>query len=187
MKLKLSKTSWVLITIGVIIIPLVSLSLLHSQQLKQQNQLSEELALSQLKLNGFQLGQLSGQQGELEEKLSQTTSQLEATRRMLSQPNGGIATSNILFDIAEACDVAVTDISSSGLTIAELDGIPCSALPLTAKVEGDIPALVSFVTGLSNELTTSIVESLEIIIPEATSGDNSSANIQLVIYSYRGD
>ncbi len=185
--MKLSRTSWLLITIGVIIIPLVSLSLLHSQQLKEQNQLSDALALAQLKLNGFQLEQLSGQQGELEEKLSQTTSQLEAARYMLSQPNGGIVTSNILFDIAEAHGVAVTEISSPGLTIDELNGILCSVLPLTARVEGEVPALVSFVTDLSNELTTSIVESLEIIIPEATSGDNSSVNIQLVIYSYQGE
>ena len=187
MKLKLGKTSWLLIIIGIIVIPLVSLSFIYYQQITRQNQLSEELALAQTKLNGFQFEQLSSRQGELEEQLNQAKSQLETTRCMFSQPNGGITTSNILFDVAEACGVAVTGISSPGLTVADLNGIPCSVLPLTAAVEGDVPALVGFVTELSNELTTGVVQSLEIIIPEAASSDNSSANIQLVIYSYEGD
>jgi hypothetical protein len=106
---------------------------------------------------------------------------------MLSQPNGSIVTSGILFDIAEAYGVEVTEISSSGPTNGELEGIACSVLPLTARVEGDVPALINFITRLNSDLTTGVVKSAEISIPETTDEEESSANIQLVIYNYQGD
>ena len=185
--MKISKTSWLLIAIGVFIITMVSLGAVRYQQVNQQNQMNEELALAEMKLNEFQLEQLSDRQGELEEQLSQTISQLGAAKAILSQPNGSIAASGILFDIAEAYGVEVTEISSPGPTNDELEGIACSVLPLAARVEGNVPALINFITRLNSDLTTGVVKSAEISIPEATGEEESSANIQLVIYSYQGD
>ena len=183
--MKLGKTSWLLLTIGVFIIPLAGLGAVRYQQVIQQNQLNEELTSAELKLNGFQLEKLSNQQGELENQLSQTESQLEAAKAILSQPLGSIATSNILFDVAEACGVTVTEISSSGWASDVLEVIPCSVLSLTARVEGDVPKLVSYITRLNGDLTTGVVKSVEIIILETTSEEKASANIQMVIYSYQ--
>jgi len=184
--LKISKTSWLLVAIGVFIIAMVGLGAVRYQQVNQQNQMNEELALAEMKLNEFKLEQLSDRQGELEEQLSQTISQLGAAKAIFSQPNGSIVASGILLDIAEAYGVEVTEISSSGLASGELEGIACSVLPLDARVEGDVPALINFITRLNSDLTTGVVRSAEISIPEAT-GEESSANIQLVIYSYQGD
>ena len=185
--MKISKTSWLLIVVGVFIIAMVGLGAVRYQQVNQQNQLNEELALAEMKLNEFKLEQLSDRQGELEEQLSQTISQLGAAKAIFSQPNGSIVTSGILFDIAEAYGVEVTEISSPGPTNGELEGIACSVLPLAARVEGDVPALINFITRLNSDLTTGVVKSAEISIPEATGEEESSANIQLVIYSYQGD
>jgi hypothetical protein len=92
-----------------------------------------------------------------------------------------------LFDIAEAYGVEVTELSSSGLVSEELEGVPCSVLSLTVRVEGDIPDLIGFITKLNDDFTTGVVQSVEISIPETTGGEESSANIQLVIYTHRGD
>jgi len=185
--LKLSKTSWLLLAIGAFIIILAGLGAFRFQQVRQQNQLNEELVLAQLKLKAVQLEQLAQRQGELERHLSQTTSQFQAARTTLSQPVGSIGASSTLFDIAEACGAEVTEISSSGRTSEELEGIPCSVLTLTARVEGDVPNLVSFITELNSYLRNGVVKSVEISIPEMTSEEKSSANIQLVVYSYQGD
>jgi len=185
--LKLSKTSWLLLAIGAFIIPLASLGAVHFQQVHQQNQLNEELALVQLNLKAVQLEQLAQRHEELERHLSQTISQFQAARTILSQPVGSIGASSILFDIAEACGAEVIEISSPGLTSAKLEGIPCSVLSLSARVKGDVSDLVSFLTKLNDKLTTGIVKSVEIGIPETTSEEKTSANIQLAIYTYQGD
>jgi len=185
--LKLSKTSWLLLAIGAFIIILAGLGTVRSQQVRQQNQLNDELALAQLKLEAVQLEQLAQRQGELERHLSQTTSQIQAARTILSQPVGSIDASSTLFDTAEACGVEVTEISSSGRTSEELEGIPCSVLTLTARVEGDVLDLVSFITKLNGDLRNGVVKSVEISIPEMTTEEKSSANIQLVVYTCQGD
>lgn len=184
--MKLSKTSWLVIIVGIFVIALLGLGVVRSQQVQQQNQLSEELASAELRLKGIQLKPLSHQQEELENGLSQTRSQLEAVKAIVSQPIESITISSILFDTAEAHGVNLTEITSSSIASDRLEGLACSVLRLTAKVKGEVPKLVSFITGLNGNLTTGVMKSVEISIPEVA-GEEASANIQLAVYTYQGE
>ena len=113
--------------------------------------------------------------------------QLDAAKAILSQPIGSIVASDTLFNIAETCGVEVTEISSSGSAGGELEGIACSVLPLTARVEGDIPNLINFIIKLNGDFTTGAVKSVDISVSENTTEERSSANIQLLVYTYQGD
>jgi hypothetical protein len=183
--MKLSKTGWLLITVGVFLIVLIGLGALRSQQIRQQNQLGEELSTVEIKLNGVQLEQLSRRQEELEQQLSQTVSKFDDARGTLSQSIGSLAISYILFDIADANSVEVTAVSSSGLTSSELGGLTCSALPVTTIIRGELTDIVDFVTRLNGELTTGVISSVEITVPEET-GELTYAYIELVVYAYQG-
>ena len=185
--MKLSKKSLLIIAVGIFIIALVGLWTVHSQQVNELNQLKEKLNTAELKLSGLQPEKSSQRQEELERQLNQTISQSETARASLSQPIESIAISDIIFDIAEDYGVEVTEISSSGIANEELAGITCSALPLTAKVEGEVTDITSFITKLNEELATGVVRSVAISIPETTDeGEETSADIQVVIYTYRG-
>lgn len=184
--MKLSKTSWLLLAVGIFIIAFVGLGAVHYQQVQQENRLDDELALAQLKLKGIKLEQLSYQQEELEKQLGQTISWSGTAKAILSQPIRSVATSETLFDTAAVYGVEVTEISSPGLASDELEGITGSVLALTVRVEGDVSDLISFIIKLNNNLTTGVVKSVEISVPETTSEGKSSANIQLVIYTYQG-
>ena len=184
--MKLSKTSWLIIIIGFFVIILVGLGVVRSQQVHQQNELNEQLALAQSKIQVIQLEQLSHRQGELERHLSETDSQSESAKKILSQPIRSITISDLLFNVAEANSVNVTEITSSGLASEELAGVTCSVLPFTARVEGELTNLVSYITMLNSDLTTGFVKSVEINVPETSSTKKPSANIQLVIYTYQG-
>lgn len=184
--MKLSKTSWLIIIIGFFVIILVGLGIVRSQQVHQQNELNEQLALAQSKIQVIQLEQLSHRQGELERHLSETDSQSESAKKILSQPIRSITISDLLFNVAEANSVNVTEITSSGLASEELAGVTCSVLPFTARVEGELTNLVSYITRLNSDLATGFVKSVEINVPEASSTKKPSANIQLVIYTYQG-
>jgi len=186
--LKLSKTSLVLLVIGILVIAFGSLGAVRFQQINQHTRLSEELASSQLQLKKFQLDKLSYRQSELESHLNQAISQFEAAEATLSQSVGSIATSSILFNIAVANGVEVTEVSSPGSASDSLGGVTCSVLTLTATVEGDVPNLVSFITQLNNDLKAGFVKSVDISIPEENSeeGEKPSADIQLLVYTYQG-
>jgi cell division protein FtsB len=184
--LKLSKTSWLIIIIGVFVIVLIGLGIVRSQQVHQQNELNEQLALTRSKIQVIQLEQLSLRQGDLERQLSETDSQSESAKKILSQPVRSVTISDFLFDTAEANSVNITEINSSGLASEELAGVTCSVLPFTAKVEGELTNLVSYITKLNNDLATGFVKSVEISVPETSSTKKPSANIQLIIYTYQG-
>lgn len=184
--MKLSKITWLVIGIGIFVVVGVGLGMVRYQQVDEQDELEEKLALAQSKLEQVQLEELSSQQTELNGQLSQATSQFEAVKATFSQPIGSIAATSMLFDIAKAHGLEVTEMTSPGPTIDSLKGVTCSVLPITAKVEGDVPNLVSLVTELNSSLTTGVVKSITIVIPEATSGEKASADIQMVVYIYQG-
>ena len=185
--MKLSKTSWLILTVGIIIIVFASLGNIRLQQIHERNQLDEELSLAEWRLNEFQLEQLSSKQEELEKQLGQTISELETAKAVLSQPIGGIAANDILLSIAEACSVKVIEISSSGRTNGDLEGVTCLVLPLTARVEGDVSSLISFIIRLNGDFMSGVVKSVDISVSNNHGDERSSANIQLLIYTYQGD
>ena len=182
--MKLSKKSWLILTIVILIIASASLGVAHSQQVHEQRRLSEELSLAGSRLNRFQFEQLSSQQKELEEQLSQIVSQSETSDAASPQPIRSIAINDSLLNIAKARDVKIIDISTSGAVSGDLEGIPCRILTLTTRVEGDTPNLIRFTTDLIDNLTNSVIKSVEINIPRDTSKAKSSANIKLAIYYY---
>ena len=183
----LSKTSWIILTVGISIIAFASLGFARAQQLHERNQLNEELSTAELRLNRLQLSQLSSQREELEKQLTESIAQLETTKTILSQPAESIAASSTLFNIAETCDVEITEISSSGLASGDLEGITCSVLPFTVRAEGVISSLMSFIFTLNDDFITGAVESVDISVSENTTEERSSANIRLLIYTYKGD
>lgn len=183
--MKLSKTGWFIIAIGLFLIALAGLGAVRSQQVHQQNQLNEKLSTAKLKLNGFQFEPLAQQKDELKWRLDQTLAQSEAARTMLSQPIGSIAINDILFRLAEDYRVTVAQVTSSGLAEEKLAGINCSVLPLTTIVTGNLTDIVGFITTLSGDLTADVIRSVEISLPDMTS-DNASASIELAVYSYQG-
>jgi len=185
--LKLTKTSWILLTVGVFIIVFASLGVVLYQRLDQQSHLEDELKLAQQKLNVVQLEPLSQQRAGLEEQLNEIVSESEDAKAVLSQAVTSTAVSDTLFDIAATYDVTITELSSTGLAAEELAGVTCSALPFTGRVEGDLSDIVSFVVRLNNDLTTGVVRSVAINVPPTSNGENSTASLTLVIYSYQGD
>lgn len=185
--MKLSKTSWLVLTIGVFVILFAGLGVVRLQQVQEQNQLRGEIALAEQELDGFQREQLSSQEIELEKQLDQATSQFEAVKAIFSQPIKSVAASTILFDMAEAYGLEVTEMSSLGPASDSFDGIDCSAISLTARVEGDVTNLVSFIIKLNSQLVTDVIRSITINFPEVGSGEKASADIHMVIYTYQGD
>jgi uncharacterized small protein (DUF1192 family)/phosphohistidine swiveling domain-containing protein len=185
--LKVSKKTWLVIGTGIFIIALAALGIVSFRQVHDKNQLNELLVSSQSVLQRNQFESLSSQQTELEERLSQITPEFEAVKAKLSQPVSSTAAASALFDVAKTYGLVVIEMTSSSPTNESVEGVTLSAMSVTAKVEGNMSKIGDFITALNNLLKTSAVKSVEITAPEMTNGDNASASIQLVVYTYRGE
>lgn len=176
-----------MIVVGAFVIALAGLGMVGFQQVEEQDQLNKQFDVSQSQLGGIQLAPLSSQQVELEERLSQATSQLEAAKGILRQSASSVAAAATLFEVAETYGLVITELTSPGVAGENLEGAPLSVISLTVKVDGDVPDLVDFVTTLNRLFTTGVVKSVTITIPDEASGDNISASVHLAVYTYRGD
>jgi hypothetical protein len=185
--LKLSKTSWLMLSIGIFVVVAVGLGLTRSQQLNEQGRLDEELSVAEKRLNNLQVKELGQQQEELQRRLDEGTIRLMAAKDNLRQAVKSITVIDEFFEIAQSCSVEVMGISSSSIKQEKLEGIVCSAITLNAAVQGEALNLISFITKLNNDFTTGVVKSAQISIPEEASESEPSASVQMVVYAYEGD
>jgi type II secretory pathway pseudopilin PulG len=185
--LKLSKKSYFIVILGIVASIFAGLWVMRSQQAQEQERLYEELSIAAMRLDNVKSDEVLSQQGELERQISQTLSQLETAKTTLSQSAESINVSGTLFGIAEETGVEITEISSSYHSVGDWEGVTFSVLPLNVTVEGDVPGILSFIGSLDHTLTSAVIKSAVITIPETTSEEKPSANIQLGIYSYQGE
>lgn len=183
--IKLSKTSWLILAAGVFIVILAGLGLTRSQQLDEQNQLDEALALSTSRLNMLEVSQLKLEEAELQQRLDETMVEFEEVKDRLRQTVVSVDVTDELFRIAEYSDVKIMSMMSSAQSNGNLGPISCLTTSIRANIMGSASDLIDFILNLNSGYTTGIVQSVNISIPEETS-DNSTAAITLSIYSYEG-
>ncbi len=177
--MKITKTSWLILALGIFVITFASLGAARSQKLNEGQQISEELAMAEMRLSKLDLTELTAKQDGLQEQIKQAAQQRETAKATLSQRNDSITISDSVFSIARTSGVVVTQIGSSSLTRSKLDKLSCLSLPLTVSVQGEVPNLIDFIMSLNNDLLTGIVKSAQITIPKAADGttDNVTGNV----------
>lgn len=196
---KLSKTSLVILIIGVIVVAFGILGVTRANQVKQQQRLDEELAMAEMLLSKIQLDGLRSQKDELEGRLEQAAPELETVSDDLNQPIDSITVVDSLFAVAGASGVEIVDLRSSQLGSGKLEGIDCSTIQLNMQVQGSVPDLIGFVIRLNNDFVTGVVElvQMDTQMYEDTEGELEeepaeedeeipSVNIRMIVYSHQG-
>jgi hypothetical protein len=201
--MRLSKTSWLLLAVGIVVIMLGSLGMAYREQVDSQQQLEQDLSLAEMKLSLFSFGNLYAQQEELEGRLAEAKINLKSAKAKLYRPTTSIAASSILYNVASDCKVEILEVSSPGLGGGNMEGVTCSVLTFTAKVEGDLPDLLKFASDLTSKFPTGLIQSVQIDIPKAAENEETEeddaaadededeakpvADVQVIIYSYAGE
>ena len=166
--MKLTKASWLMLMGGIFIIVFAGLGLAYSRQTQEQTRLAQEMAQAQLILAKSSPAELSSEKDELEKRLTQSQSQLEALKASLSPVVQSIEASDALFDIAETCGVEVIGSRSTPPSVEALNGVGYSTLCLKVRLEGDVTNIIRFIHTWTEENLTGVVKSVRINVPEIT-------------------
>ena len=201
--MRLSKTALTFLAIGILVVLSASLLMAYFQEGQEQDRLSQELSAVQLLLAKqwvkFSSEEFPSQQSELESRLALAESQINSAKVNLRQSLESIEITDAFFEIAEANEVKIVEIgeveivetSPPGWPEEDTDEISFSAMTLTAKIEGDVPNLVNFISELSERFPTSVYELTEIAIPEVAVEEEEveqpSATLKLYIHTYEGN
>ncbi len=183
--MKIGKKSWLTIALGFLIIAAAGLSLVYFQHLQEREQLKEDLGSTRSRLNSVSLEALTQRQNVLEEDFNRARTLYEAEEVKLVQSVENIVLSDVLYTVAGANSVNITEMHSSDIFREEVEGVSCLALALDAKANGNVDNLIAFITQLNVDLATAVVKSVSMDIPPSDSSAIPSASIKLVIYTYR--
>ncbi len=184
--MKLSKTSWLILSIGIFVVVLAGLGLTRSQQLQAQGQLGEELGVAEMRLNKLGVEELHLKQEDLQRQLDERIAELAGAKDKMRQTVESINVTDEFFEIAQSCYVEIDSISSSNIKSDKLGNINCSVITLDALVEGEVSNIIDFAIKLNNDFTTGIVESARISIPEITDEEEPKISVDMVVYTYEG-
>jgi hypothetical protein len=185
--MKLSKTSWLILSAGVFTVVLAGLGVTRTGQMKEQNKLDEELGMYTSILEKSQAIPLETQLGDLQEKLKESESQLAEAKDRLRQTVLSVDVTDNFFQIANYCQVIVMNLNTSSISKIAINDVSFSTISITASVTGELSSLIDFIISLNKGYTTGFVRSAQLSV-EDTSGDTSAAKatINMVIYSYEG-
>jgi hypothetical protein len=206
---KLSKTSWLILSGGVFVVILAGLGVTRSQQLQERNRMNEELSLSETRLDKMDITDLRRQSEDLRQQVDEVRTQLDEAKGRLRQTVVSVDVTDELFKIAGYSGVTITSMTTSTISSKELEGIGLSTMSLTVQAKGDLDKIVDFVVNLNNDYATGYVKSAQITVPlldgepaevsgEAAGDEGGGATggpaesgvavaIQMVVYSYEGD
>jgi hypothetical protein len=226
---KIGKTSWIFLVIGVILIASVSLSMLYSRETDQLKQLDTQLSLSKQKLALAKNDDLIAQKDQLTGQIGSYNAQIDSTKGKLSNSEDSISATNSILAAAQNAGVTVVSVDSSGQSTGDLVGTGCNILSINIRVEGDVSNITSFVKDLGVRFPTGMTQSVQVNsemstitptptpaptpTPTPTPSDTptpvptltptptpaptyvlppvlvtkTSANVQIIIYSYKGE
>ena len=172
---------WILLSVGICVMAFSSLGIARGQQVSEQSRMREEVELAKTRLKEIDLEGLSLRQDELELKLAEAQSQLNAVKQVLTQSIGSIDASGRLFAMARECGVTINEIRTWEVKKGNLEGIECPVLPLNINIQGDISSLIAYIVCLNERFITGIVDEVDIYAIEDNSGNQFAAEITLLI------
>ena len=183
---KISKTGWVILIVGILVIALGSLGMAYMQQNNEQDRMGVEISEATLRLDEFILDEYYADRDALEEKLSKILSEHETAKGVLSPTIESIDITGDLFRIAELCNVEIVKISSSPFSENKVSELAFYVLPINIEVEGEITDIIEYLNKLDSDFSTGFVESVGTYLPEADSEEETSASISIKMYTYGG-
>ena len=113
--MKLSKTAWLILVIGIFVIASGSLYWLYLQEGPKQEELSEQLSAVQAKIPKLaaERADLESTLTELEDKLTRVTSQLTTAKVVFPAAVESIEVDELLFGIANNWDLEIITLTAS--------------------------------------------------------------------------
>lgn len=187
MGIKVSKRVWVLLSVGIFLVLLVTLGMAYRTQAREQGQLNKQITAAEEATTRISLAELEAKEAEFKAQLAVADAQTAAIKADLNQSTNGIAAADALLQIAAKARVNLTEVASAAAAVQKVETLNCAVLPLSVKVEGEIQNLMTFILSISQTFATGIIRSVDVNIPptgDAAQLGRSKASIVLNIYCY---
>ena len=167
---RLSRTAWLILGIGILVIVLGSLGTIYRAQASEQKELTSQLAMAQATLPKLasEKEALESQLTQLGKKLTQTTSLLNQAESEFPESVESVDYDEALFRIADNCDLEITKLTASEASDKEVEDITFSITSLNVEVEGEVIDILDFFDAIATgkDFANASANLVDIEIPE---------------------
>ena len=188
--MKFGKITWLILGIGIFVIGGISLYLVYQEQTDEQDSLNLSLLAAEATLPTLisETNNLENELAQLEDDLAQALDELDEVERQFPDSIESSDYGDLLFDMAQNLGLEVTSFTSSGPSVITEDGLRYEATYFTMGVEGEVDAILQYLTNIQveSEFWTATIDVVNIDIALPAAEEETSANISLRILSYRG-
>ena len=185
LKINLSKTSWIILSVGIFLVVLGGLGVTYSQKVKEKSKAEEDLELTNIRLDMFNISELETEKYNLEVNLANKTKQHETLSKGLVQSVISSDVTEKCYEIADESNVEIFSIGSTEIKNVKLAALECISINVQVTVTGELSDFVTYVQNINKEFSTGYISSIKIEISEVEDEPNK-ATIQLAVYSYEG-
>jgi len=197
--MKLSKTAWLILGIGIFVIAFGGLCLVYFRQGSEREQLNDSLLVAQATLPKVvsekedwerQLAQWESQLAQLESELAQAKLLLAESKMSFPKAVESIEYGEKLFKIADDCDLELTKLTSlepADINVEpadenvepgdkESEDITYSVTSFVVDVNGEVANMLDFINTIatSKAFTTATVELVDIEVPQPLSEEEKA-------------
>jgi hypothetical protein len=192
--MKLSRTAWLILGIGVLVIALGSLYMVYSRQSSAQQELAASLSQARAREPKV-ISDREAAAAELtkgQNKLAEATSLLTKSQAQFPKSVVSIEYGEALWEIADACDLEVMKLTAAEPSNKKVGDITFTVFSFEVKVRGEVDDILDFISDIarSEHFTAATVELVNIKVPEPPEEGEEpelpTATIRLVGYSYEG-
>ena len=182
-KINLSKTSWIILSVGIFLVVLAGLGLTYSQKTKEKKEIDEQLEFTNARLESFNISELQSEKYGLEANLATNISRHESLSENLVESVISSDVTEKCYEIASQSHVEIVNIGSTEIKTVKLAALECISINLQITVTGELPDFVTYVENLNKEFPTGYITSVKIELTEEEDQENKAA-VQLAVYSY---
>ena len=193
--MRFSTTARLILGIGIFAIVIGVVGWFYLQKAQEQSQLDNSLSLAQTTLPTIisQKNDLVSQLTQLESDLAQAESSLAQAKAKFPESVESIEYDEVLFDIADDCDLNITNLTASEPGDEEVESVHFSVASFTVDVRGTVAEILKFLNTIATSeysptetnFINATIASVNMAVTET--GWTWSATINLVIYDYRGE
>lgn len=193
--MKFSRITWLILGTGILAIAAAGLYIVYQDQADEQDSLNQSLLAAEATLPELvsETNDLENELAQLEDDLAQAQSQLDEVEGKFPDSIESSDYGDLLFYLAQNLGLEVTSFTSSEPSAITEDGLSYEATYFTVAVEGDVDAILQYLTKiqLESEFWTATIDevnivNIDIVEPADEEEEETSADISLRILSFRG-
>jgi len=179
MKLKLSRTTLWIVTIGILVALLLSAGIIYARQQARHGELSEDLAQAQQDFDRY-----TQEKADLQDRLSQAQAELLLQKGQFPGSTEALEIQQDLLAAADFGQVTITSLSFSTPSAVASGGQTYQVYSVGLTVAGEMEALFNFIEILGGWFPSAAIGS--VTLTTFTEGGEASMTLPLSIYTLGG-